>query len=177
MHLDQSLFISAIILRSAMISRREHHKRIVSLALALQSLLLIRHIVGVTDIHTRQSRLAWAFSRDRGFPFSKYLDSVAKPPFKLLDGAFWMGASMVVGVDILRNLVVCRGSSLAFNSFVSGGMILQNISYSIPIILLLCPNGGHGWECVDCGGHLVCHLARLPCCCFGDDAGFGLGGF
>jgi choline transport protein len=51
-------------------------------AIGLESLLLTCNVIGVGGIHTWQSRLAWSFSRDHGFPFSKYLSSVAKPPFR-----------------------------------------------------------------------------------------------
>jgi choline transport protein len=101
-------------------------------ALGIESLLVCCNIVGVAGIHTWQSRLAWAFSRDQGFPFSRYIGSVAKPPFRT---PLWAHLWSCIWTSILGCLYM--GSPLAFNSFVSGGIVLQNITYSTSIILLL----------------------------------------
>jgi choline transport protein len=101
-------------------------------ALGIESLLVLCNIVGVASIHTWQSRLAWAFSRDHGFPFSRHLGRVVQPPFRT---PLWAHLWSCVWTSILGCLYM--GSPLAFNSFVSGGIVLQNITYSTSIILLL----------------------------------------
>lgn len=103
-----------------------------SAAIGLQSLVTISASGAIIGIHTWQSRIAWAFSRDRGFPFHRWMSKVAPEPF---------------GTPILAHVWSCLwtsalgclylGSSLAFNSLVAGGILLQYITYSTSVGLLL----------------------------------------
>lgn len=74
----------------------------------------------------------WSFSRDRGFPFSSYLSRVAPSPYGVplwahLFSSFWVA---VLGLLYL-------GSSTAFGSLVTGCILMQYISYAIPVVLLM----------------------------------------
>ncbi|CAK7226826.1 hypothetical protein SEUCBS140593_006374 [Sporothrix eucalyptigena] len=100
-------------------------------AIAIESLLVGANVLGLFGIHSWQARLAWSFSRDNGFPFSKHLGSLAPPP---LGVSLWAHIWSCVWTSLLGCLYL--GSSVAFNSFVSGGILLQCITYSLPIILL-----------------------------------------
>jgi choline transport protein len=102
-----------------------------SAAIGLESLLIGCSVLGLAGVHTWQARLAWSFSRDKGFPLSSYLGSVARPPFGV---PLWAHVWSCAWTSLLGCLYL--GSSVAFNSFVSGGILLQCITYSLPIILL-----------------------------------------
>jgi choline transport protein len=74
----------------------------------------------------------WSFSRDNGFPFSSQLSKVADAPFAVplyshLFSCFWIA---MLGLLYL-------GSSTAFNSLVTGCILMQYISYLIPVTLLM----------------------------------------
>lgn len=101
-------------------------------AIGLQSLLVIVFIGAVYSIHTWQSRMAWAFARDNGWPFSRHIAKVLPQPF---DVPIYAHIWSCLWVAILGFLYL--GSTVAFNSFISGGILVQYISYSICIILLL----------------------------------------
>lgn len=100
--------------------------------LALQSLIVICMTASNFGIHTWQARLAWAFARDNGFPFSQYLKRIAPPPYEV---PLWAHLWSCAFVALLGCLYL--GSSIAFNSFISGGILMQYVSYSICIILML----------------------------------------
>lgn len=79
-----------------------------------------------------QSRIVWALSRDKGTPFHSYMSRLAPAPFHTplwatVWGIFWIG---LCGFLYL-------GSVVAFNSFVSAGIVLQYLSYSAPTVMLL----------------------------------------
>jgi len=100
-------------------------------AIAIESLLVGANVFGLFGIHTWQARLAWSFSRDHGFPFSRFQGSIAPAPFGT---PFWAHVWSCVWTSLLGCLYL--GSTAAFNSFVSGGILLQCITYSLPVILL-----------------------------------------
>lgn len=99
---------------------------------AMQSLVLVATLGSIWGCHTWASRLAWSFARDHGLPFSKQLGSIAKQPF---DVPLWAHAWSCFWVGVLGCLYL--GSSVAFNSFVGGAIIMQYMTYSICIVLLL----------------------------------------
>jgi choline transport protein len=101
-------------------------------AIGLQCLLLVSSLGAVFGIHTWQSRLAWSIARDKGFPFSSYIGKVAPAPFNV---PVWAHIWSNLFVALLGCLYL--GSSIAFNSFVSGGILMQYVAYSICIILML----------------------------------------
>lgn len=103
-----------------------------SAAIGLQSLVLISTCGSLWGCHAWQARLAWSFARDKGLPFSKWIGHIARPPFGVPLAAhawscFWVG---VLGCLYL-------GSTVAFNSFVGGAIMMQYVTYSTCIVLLL----------------------------------------
>ncbi|KAL5592118.1 hypothetical protein FOVSG1_011007 [Fusarium oxysporum f. sp. vasinfectum] len=111
---------------------QEAFKHNTAAALGLQSLVLISAAGAIIGIHTWQSRIAWAFSKDKGFPFHRFLSQIAPEPY---------------GTPVFAHIWSCcwtsvlgciyMGSQLAFNSLVSGGILLQYITYSTCIACLL----------------------------------------
>lgn len=101
-------------------------------AMGLQCLILISATGAIIGIHTWQSRMAWAFSRDGGFPFSKHMGTIAPAPFSApLCAHAWSSAWL----SLLGCLVL--GSSTALGSFISAGILLQYVTYSLAIGFLL----------------------------------------
>lgn len=101
-------------------------------AIVLEFLVILVACGCLFAIHTWQCRLAWSFSRDHGFPFSSYLSKVAPAPYNVplwahFFSSFWVG---ILGLLYLA-------SSTAFNSLVTGCILLQYISYLIPVVLLM----------------------------------------
>lgn len=107
-------------------------------AIGLQTLILITDLGSTWGVHTWQSRLAWSFARDHGLPFSKHLGHIAGSPY---DVPLWAHAFSCFWVAILGCLYL--GSTVAFNSFVGGAIIMQYITYSICIVLLLMKGRKH----------------------------------
>lgn len=101
-------------------------------ALVLEMMFVLCGFGCLFAIHTWQCRLAWSFSRDRGFPFSKYLSKVAPAPYNV---PLWAHLWSSVWVAILGFLYLA--SSTAFNSLVTGCILLQYVSYLIPVVLLM----------------------------------------
>lgn len=100
--------------------------------IGLQSLVLISTLGSLWGVHTWQSRLAWSFARDHGLPFSRWIGHISPSPYDVplyahAWSAFWVG---VLGCLYL-------GSTVAFNSFVGGAILMQYITYSICVVLLL----------------------------------------
>lgn len=101
-------------------------------ALGLHALPLISLFGSIIGSQTWQSRLAWSFARDGGFPFHKYLRRLAPHPFRTPIWAhLWS-----VGFNILLGLI-SLASTTALNAFISAAILFQYISYSIPIGFLL----------------------------------------
>jgi choline transport protein len=99
---------------------------------ALGVFLLLSTWASVIGGHTWAARIAWAIGRDNGFPFSSRIGSLAPPPFKV---PLWAHLWSVTWVAICG--VLYLASTTVFFSFISGGLILQQLTYSAPIILLL----------------------------------------
>ncbi|KIW16244.1 hypothetical protein PV08_06295 [Exophiala spinifera] len=86
----------------------------------------------LASAHAWQARITWSLSRDQGTPFHSYMSRLAPDPFltplwATLWGVCWVG---LCGFLYL-------GSLTAFNAFVSGGVLLQYITYATPAALLL----------------------------------------
>ncbi|KAH6880033.1 amino acid/polyamine transporter I [Thelonectria olida] len=94
--------------------------------------VLITTAGAMWSIQTWQSRLAWTISREGGFPLHRHLSKLAPAPFHT---PFWSLLWSATGTAIFGCLYL--GSDLAFNSLISTGILLQYISYSIPVILVL----------------------------------------
>lgn len=101
-------------------------------AVGLQSLVLIVFFLAMVGAQTWQSRIAWSFARNQAWPFSNHLARVAPAPF---DVPIWAHLWSCCWVAVLGCLYL--GSTIAFNSFVSGAILLQYLSYSMCVILLL----------------------------------------
>ncbi|EXJ82256.1 hypothetical protein A1O3_06069 [Capronia epimyces CBS 606.96] len=101
-------------------------------AIGLQCLILIAFVGAIQGVHTWQARVAWAFARDHGWPFSSKLAEIAPAPFQTpIYAHLWScGAVALLGCLYL-------GSTVAFNSFIGAGILFQYLSYSVCIILLL----------------------------------------
>ncbi|KAJ3548424.1 hypothetical protein NM208_g1023 [Fusarium decemcellulare] len=94
--------------------------------------VLITTAGAVWSIQTWQSRLAWTISREAGFPLHRHLSKLAPAP---LHTPLWSLIFSASGTAIFGCLYL--GSDLAFNSLISTGILLQYISYSIPVLLVL----------------------------------------
>lgn len=101
-------------------------------AIGLQCLLVVIFFTALVGAQTWQSRIAWSFARDRGWPFSRHLAKVAPQPFGV---PLWAHLWSCLWVALLGCLYL--GSTVAFNSFISGAILLQYISYSMCVLLLL----------------------------------------
>lgn len=101
-------------------------------AAGLWVLVMITTAGAVWSIQTWQSRLAWTISREGGFPFHRHLSKLSPAPFHTPTWSLIMSAALTAIFGCLY-----LGSDLAFNSLISTGILLQYISYSIPVILML----------------------------------------
>jgi len=94
---------------------------------ALTILLLIIVIVANISFNTSTSRQTFAFARDRGLPFSKWISAV--------DSKRQIPANAVAlscAITILLSLINI-GSSVAFNAIISLQVVALMLSYSISI--------------------------------------------
>ncbi|KAK6840122.1 hypothetical protein PG987_005988 [Apiospora arundinis] len=94
--------------------------------------VLIVTTSAVWSIHTWQSRLAWTLSREAGVPLHRHLSWIAPAPFHT---PIWSMIGSATGTAILGCLYL--GSEVAFSSFTATGILLQYLSYSIPVVLVL----------------------------------------
>ncbi|RAH65542.1 putative choline transport protein Ctr [Aspergillus aculeatinus CBS 121060] len=100
-------------------------------AIVLETLLIVTGMGCLIACHTWQSRLAWAFARDRGVPCHQWLSTVNVK----LDVPMWSHFASSLIVALLGLLYL--GSSTAFNSMVTACIALLYISYSVPVICML----------------------------------------
>lgn len=101
-------------------------------AVALQSLVTVSGAGAIIGIQTWQSRIAWAFSKDKGFPFHRYMSRIAPEPYGT---PIWAHVWSCLWTSLLGCLYL--GSQLAFNSLVAAGILLQYITYATSIGFLL----------------------------------------
>ncbi|RDK41434.1 amino acid transporter [Aspergillus phoenicis ATCC 13157] len=96
--------------------------------------LFVVSFVALNAVHQTASRLTWSFARDDALFFSSRLSSIhptlGVPVWAiLLDGA----AVLLVGI-----VYVCSTTAIiAFNAFISTTVVVAQISYAIPALLLL----------------------------------------
>ncbi|PYH45763.1 putative choline transport protein Ctr [Aspergillus saccharolyticus JOP 1030-1] len=100
-------------------------------AIVLETLLIVTGMGCLIACHTWQSRLAWAFARDRGVPCHQWVSTVNVK----LDVPMWAHFASSLIVALLGLLYL--GSSTAFNSMVTACIALLYISYSVPVICML----------------------------------------
>ncbi|KAL4962470.1 putative GABA permease [Aspergillus stella-maris] len=77
------------------------------------------------------TRLAWAFARDNGLPFSDFFARVS-PTYKIPLRALFLVASILVALSFIQ-----IGSTAAFNAILSLSTLGLYISYLIPLWLLV----------------------------------------
>ncbi|KAK2755793.1 het domain-containing protein [Colletotrichum kahawae] len=103
-----------------------------TVAVVLQSLVTLSAAGAMIGCHTWQSRMAWAFSKDRAFPFHRHMSKIAPKPFNV---PIWAHVWSCFWVALPGCLYLA--SNLAFNSLISAGILLQYITYSMGILCLL----------------------------------------
>lgn len=86
--------------------------------------------VSFFNVFASVSRLAWAFSRDDGLPFSHFFAKV-HPKFRMPINALCLVATCLFLLAIIN-----IGSSTAFNAFISLPALALYISYFFPIFFL-----------------------------------------
>ncbi|KID94089.1 choline transport protein, partial [Metarhizium majus ARSEF 297] len=94
--------------------------------------ILVAVVGALWSIQVWQSRLSWTISRERGFPLHRYLGRIAPEPFSTPVWSLVWSAAFSAAFGCLY-----LASELAFNSLISTGLLLQYISYSTPVVLLL----------------------------------------
>jgi choline transport protein len=94
-------------------------------------LLFIAATVALIAVQQTASRLTWSLGRDNAFLGSKFLgrvhSSVQVPVWALVLNNFIV---FIIGFIYL-------GSSTAFNAFIGTGLILQQVTYAIPAVLVM----------------------------------------
>ncbi|KAF2867084.1 amino acid/polyamine transporter I [Massariosphaeria phaeospora] len=93
-------------------------------------MLAIIFTISFFNVFASVSRLAWAFSRDNGLPFSAFFAKV-NPRFKMP-----INALMLIGTCLCLLALINIGSSTAFNAFISLPALALYISYFFPILFL-----------------------------------------
>ncbi|PSS18533.1 hypothetical protein M430DRAFT_101790 [Amorphotheca resinae ATCC 22711] len=88
---------------------------------------LVCLLFATISIMTTSSRMAWAFARDGGLPFSKIFATV-HPKLGLPLNAL----ILTVLLDVIFGCIFL-GSSSAFNAIISASVVALGISYAIPI--------------------------------------------
>ncbi|KAI9043603.1 amino acid transporter [Aspergillus affinis] len=113
-----------------------------AVATFMQSYLTLLYYSCVPSQWITSSRIAWAFSRDNGLPFSNYwkhIDPVRKIPVRT--------TLLAAGFCAIYGLLYIA-STAAFNSIVNAAILMLNITYTVPQGILL-----------TCGRH---RLAKRP---------------
>lgn len=122
-------------------------------AIALESLIVATGIGCQIASHTWQSRLAWSFARDRGLPFSSFLNNI-HPTLGVPLRAHAVSSIIVSALGCLylgSSTALYRYSSSLFTgarcnpvtdqsrlkSIITACIVLLYISYAIPVICLL----------------------------------------
>ncbi len=97
----------------------------------LVTMMALILFLSLFNIFASVSRLAWAFARDKGLPFSRTF-SYVHPTLKIP-----INALILVGMICCLLAVINIGSSTAFNALISLPTIALYISYFIPIFFLV----------------------------------------
>ena len=115
-------------------------------AYVLGAMIMVLAWGAIIGVHTWHSRIAWSLSRDKGFPFHSHLQRLAPAPFHTPLWAILWGVCWITLCGFLY-----LGSLTAFNAFISAGIVLQNMTYSMPAVLLVIkgrknfPHGPFWW--------------------------------
>lgn len=90
--------------------------------------------------HTWQARLCWSFARDNGLPGSRWWSKVSRTGVPVYAHLMSCGWCAIIGC-------IYMASTTAYNAVVIGCILFLLISYSIPIVFMLCrgrSNISHG---------------------------------
>ncbi|KAJ5832754.1 hypothetical protein N7474_001065 [Penicillium riverlandense] len=85
----------------------------------------------IVGTNSAGSRIVWSMARDKAFPYSEYLSQVSP---RL--GIPLRAIGFVVVIDLMLGLIVL-GSDLAFQSIISGGGLMLQVSYLVPVVVVL----------------------------------------
>ncbi|RBA11115.1 hypothetical protein FPRO05_04288 [Fusarium proliferatum] len=102
-----------------------------SAALGLQSLLVVIFYTCMPSQWITCGRLTWAFSRDRGLPYSNYWNHISPSlGFPVRTTLLSVGFCIIYGL-------LYMASSQAFNSIITTAVLGVNISYAVPQAITL----------------------------------------
>lgn len=96
---------------------------------ALLVLMILPAICAGVGCTTTSSRCIWAFARDGAIPGS-YLQSKVNTRLTVPLNAMLLSAAVQIVIG-----VISVGSTTAFNSFSSSGIIFLTVSYTVPIVV------------------------------------------
>ncbi|KAI1018388.1 hypothetical protein LB503_005525 [Fusarium chuoi] len=100
-------------------------------ALGLQSLLVVIFYTCMPSQWITCGRLTWAFSRDRGLPYSNYWNHISPSlGFPVRTTLLSVGFCIIYGL-------LYMASSQAFNSIITTAVLGVNISYAVPQAITL----------------------------------------
>ncbi|PYH93950.1 choline transporter [Aspergillus ellipticus CBS 707.79] len=100
-------------------------------ATAFMAAMFVVSFVALNAVHQTASRLTWSFARDNALFFSHRLSSI-HPSLGVP-----VNALILDGVAVLLVGIVYVCSTTAFNAFISTTVIVAQISFAIPAVLLL----------------------------------------
>lgn len=76
-------------------------------------------------------RQAWAFARDNGLPYSRFL-ALIHPRYQMP-----ANATILCTIVIIVYGLIYVGSTAAFNSFINASIFVMNVTYAIPQAIVL----------------------------------------
>ncbi|KAF7554873.1 hypothetical protein G7Z17_g2594 [Cylindrodendrum hubeiense] len=100
-------------------------------ATAMSSAVVVMAILSTIPLIASAARVMWAFARDQGLPFSKFISIVDKKR------SIPTVAIIVTTVILMLLGLINIGSTTAFNAILSLAVVSLQISYLMPIILVL----------------------------------------
>ncbi|KAH8693796.1 amino acid/polyamine transporter I [Talaromyces proteolyticus] len=97
-----------------------------AVTVALSILLILIYTSNLPPQWIASGRLAWAFARDNGLPYSKY--------FSHIDPVLQFPVRTTVAACIFSSIygLIYLASTTAFNSIITSAILFLNISYAIP---------------------------------------------
>ena len=94
---------------------------------ALSFILILLIFAGTISFNLSTSRQTWAFARDRGFPFSKWL-SYVHPKLQVPANAVTFTSLFTIALSLIN-----IGSDVAFNAIISLNLVALMLTYTISI--------------------------------------------
>ncbi|KAF3406466.1 Choline transport protein [Talaromyces pinophilus] len=97
----------------------------------LTSVLLVVFVLSLPSQWVTSGRMAWAFARDNGVPFSEYFSKVDRRfefPVRTTVAAF---------IFVLLYGLLYLASTTAFNSIITSAVLFLNVTYTVPQGILL----------------------------------------